>query len=53
MLNKSGRVWEIAPDNTTLIAASDIHQGFGDSALEQVLEHRPFTDIEDLLLEKR
>jgi DNA polymerase-3 subunit alpha len=48
-LNKSGRVWEIASDNKTLIQPLTSIKGFGDSALEQILEHRPFTDIEDLL----
>ncbi len=48
-LNKSGRVWEIAPDNKTLVQPLTSIKGFGDSALEQILEHRPFTDIESLL----
>ena len=48
-LNKSGRVWEIAPDNTTLIQPLTSIKGFGDSALEQIIDHRPFNDIEDLL----
>ena len=48
-VNKSGRVWEIAPDNVTLIQPLTSIKGFGDSALEQILDHRPFNDIEDLL----
>jgi len=48
-LNKSGRVWEIASDNQTLIQPLTSIKGFGDSALQQILEHRPFTDIENLL----
>ena len=48
-VNKSGRVWEIAPDNTTLIQPLTSIKGFGDSALEQILDHRPFNNIEDLL----
>ena len=48
-LNKSGRVWEIAADDKTLIQPLTSIKGFGDSALEQILEHRPFNDIEDLL----
>jgi len=48
-LNKSGRVWEIAEDNKTLIQPLTSIKGFGDSALEQILDHRPFYDIEDLL----
>jgi len=48
-VNKSGRVWEIASDNTTLIQPLTSIKGFGDSALEQIIEHRPFNNIEDLL----
>jgi DNA polymerase-3 subunit alpha len=48
-VNKSGRVWEIASDNTTLIQPLTSIKGFGDSALEQIIDHRPFNDIEDLL----
>ena len=48
-VNKSGRVWEIAPDNTTLIQPLTSIKGFGDSALEQILDHRPFDNVEDLL----
>tara|TARA_R110002110_G_scaffold3737_6_gene19345 strand:- start:2189 stop:4978 length:2790 start_codon:yes stop_codon:yes gene_type:complete len=48
-VNKSGRVWEIAADNTTLIQPLTSIKGFGDSALEQIIDHRPFNDIEDLL----
>ncbi len=48
-VNKSGRVWEIAEDNSTLIQPLTSIKGFGDSALEQILDHRPFNNIEDLL----
>ena len=48
-VNKSGRVWEIAADNTTLIQPLTSIKGFGESALEQILDHRPFNNIEDLL----
>jgi len=48
-VNKSGRVWEIAGDNKTLIQPLTSIKGFGTSALEQVIDHRPFNDIEDLL----
>jgi len=48
-VNKSGKVWEIAKDNRTLIQPLTSIKGFGDSAQEQILDHRPFADIEDLL----
>ena len=48
-VNKSGRVWEIAEDNKTLIQPLTSIKGFGASALEQIIDHRPFNDIEDLL----
>ena len=48
-VNKSGRIWGISEDGQTLIQPLTSIKGFGDSALEQVLNNRPFTDIEDLL----
>ena len=48
-INKSGRVWEISKDGKTLIQPLTSIKGFGDSAIEQVLDHRPFMNAEDLL----
>ena len=48
-INKSGRVWEISEDGKTLIQPLTDIKGFGDSALVQVLENRPFHNAEDLL----
>jgi len=48
-VNTSGRTWEITKDGKTLIQPLTSIKGFGESAMIQVLEHRPFTDIEDLL----
>ena len=48
-VNTSGRTWEIGDDGKTLIQPLTSIKGFGESAMEQVLNHRPFTDIEDFL----
>jgi DNA polymerase-3 subunit alpha len=48
-VNTSGRTWEIASDGKTLIQPLTSIKGFGESAMEQVLDNRPFTDIEDFL----
>jgi DNA polymerase-3 subunit alpha len=48
-VNTSGRTWEIGQDGKTLIQPLTSIKGFGESAMEQVLDNRPFTDIEDLL----
>ena len=51
-INSSGRVWEISEDGKTLIPPLKSIKGFGDAALDQIIEHRPFTDAEDLLFRK-
>ncbi len=48
-INKSGVVWEISDDGQTLIQPLTSIKGFGMSAIEQVLNHRPFNTPEDLL----
>ena len=48
-INTSGRVWGIGADGKTLIQPLTSIKGFGDAAMDQVLDNRPFTDIEDLL----
>jgi DNA polymerase-3 subunit alpha len=48
-VNTSGRTWEITKDGKTLIQPLTSIKGFGDSAMEQVLNNRPFVDIEDFL----
>jgi len=48
-INKSGTVWEISDDGKTLIQPLTSIKGLGMAAIEQVLKHRPFTDIESLL----
>ena len=48
-INKSGTVWEISDDGKTLIQPLTSIKGLGEKAIEQVLDHRPFTNAEDLL----
>jgi len=48
-INKSGVVWEISEDGKTLIQPLTSIKGFGHAAIEQVLDHRPFMNAEDLL----
>lgn len=48
-INKSGKMWDISQDGKTLIQPLTDIKGFGDSALEQVLNNRPFFNAEDLL----
>jgi len=42
-------VWEISDDGLTLIQPLSSIKGLGASAIEQVLNHRPFINAEDLL----
>lgn len=48
-INTSGMVWEISDDGKTLIQPLTDIKGFGESALTQILNNRPFHDAEDLL----
>ena len=48
-VNKSGTVWEISKDGKTLIQPLTSIKGLGMSAIEQILNNRPFANAEDLL----
>ena len=48
-INKSGTVWEISDDGKTLIQPLTSIKGLGLSAIEQILNCRPFEDAESLL----
>ena len=48
-INKSGTVWEISDDGKTLIQPLTSIKGLGVSAIEQILNCRPFEDAESLL----
>ncbi len=48
-INESGQVWEIGSDNQSLIQPLTSIKGLGDKAVEQILAHRPFNTVEELL----
>lgn len=48
-INESGQVWEIGVDNKSLIQPLTSIKGLGDKAVEQILQHRPFKTVEELL----
>ena len=48
-VNKSGVVWEISDDGKTLVQPLTSIKGLGISAIEQILENRPFKSPEELL----
>ncbi|MAF24502.1 hypothetical protein CL634_02860 [bacterium] len=49
-INKSGDVWEISPNNNmVLIQPLSSIKGLGEKAIDQILTHRPFKTIEELL----
>ena len=50
-INKSGSVWEIDEDKNLIQPLTSI-KGLGDKAIEQIIEHRPFNTIEELLFSK-
>ena len=48
-VNSSGVSWEPSLDGKTLIQPLNSIKGLGDKAVEQIVEHRPFSTIEDFL----
>ena len=49
-VNTSSFVWEIDPDNDKrLVQPLAGLKGLGDAAIQQIVDNRPFTDIEDFL----
>ena len=49
-INESGQVWEIsASEKKTLVQPLTSIKGLGDKAVEQILQHRPFNNVEELL----
>jgi len=48
-VNTSGMVWEISDDGKTLIQPLTSIKGLGEKAIEQVIAHRPFSDIEEFI----
>jgi DNA polymerase-3 subunit alpha len=48
-INSSGKVWEISEDGSTLIQPLSSVKGLGDAAIAQIINNRPFKDVEDFL----
>jgi len=48
-INTSGTVWEISSDGKTLIQPLTSIKGLGEAAITQILNHRPFHTVEELL----
>ena len=46
-------MWEISEDGKTLIQPLTSIKGLGDSAMDQILAHRPFGTIEEFLFHKK
>ena len=47
-INSSGREWEISPKGTLIQPLTSI-KGLGDKAMDQILAHRPFKTVEEML----
>ena len=48
-INTSGAVWEISEDGKKLIQPLTSIKGLGDSAMAQIIDNRPFENVEDFL----
>ena len=48
-INKSGREWEYEEATNSLLQPLTTIKGLGASAMDQVVEHRPFNTVEDFL----
>jgi len=48
-INKSGMVWEISEDGQKLIQPLTAIKGLGTTAIQQILDNRPFNTIEEFL----
>lgn len=47
-INLSGRSWDVAQDGSLVQPLTSI-KGLGDKAMDQIIEHRPFKNVEELL----
>ncbi len=48
-INLSGTKWEVDSDGKTLIQPLSSIKGLGDTAMAEIMKHRPFRDVEHLL----
>ena len=51
-INTSTAQWEIAEDGKTLIQPFSSIKGLGDKAVEQIINNRPYTTVEELLFDE-
>jgi len=52
-VNSSGRVWEISKDGSMLIQPLSSIKGLGDAAIDQILAHRPFANVEEFIFNEK
>jgi DNA polymerase-3 subunit alpha len=48
-INKSGKVWEITPDGKEFVPPLTSIKGLGEAAMVQILNNRPFNNVEDFI----
>ena len=48
-INRSGIVWEISEDGNTLMQPLSAIKGLGIAAIDQIMQNRPFKDVEEFL----
>jgi DNA polymerase III alpha subunit len=48
-VNHSGKVWDISKDAGTLIQPLTSIKGLGDTAMQQIIDNRPFHNVEEFL----
>ena len=48
-INRSGMVWEIIGNDSTLVQPLSSIKGLGEKAIEQIINYRPFNTIEEFL----
>ncbi|HAI38082.1 MAG TPA: hypothetical protein DCM40_08155, partial [Maribacter sp.] len=51
-INTSTSQWEISDNGETLVQPLSSIKGLGDKAIDQIITHRPFSTVEDLLFSK-
>ena len=51
-VNTSGRVWGIDKSGKVLVQPFSSIKGLGDAAIDQILNNRPFSDIEEFLFDE-
>jgi DNA polymerase-3 subunit alpha len=52
-INKSGRYWEISDDGSEFIPPLTSIKGLGEAAMFQILNNRPFNNVEDFLFNEK